>query len=416
MKNGLILCSLSAAIAAATASLVTNQNAQPQAIANDLTAIRESQGVRDPQPREGEVSSAPPRIERVAERPRAALPVSRAAKPLSIDDPELTAEECTNIAVYDRVNRSVVNIETRSVRPDAFMMMKIPAEGAGSGSVIDFEGRILTNHHVINNAREIRVTLYDGSSHEARLVGGDPATDVALLQIDAPREVLFPIEFGESSGLRVGQKVFAIGNPFGLERTLTVGILSSLNRTLRSPGDRLMKSIIQIDAALNRGNSGGPLLNSRGQMIGMNTAIASRVGESSGVGFAIPVNSIQRVIAQLIENGRVIRPTIGISQVHATERGLVIASLVPGGPAEQAGLQAYRVIRETRRRGPFMYEQTYVDRDHADRIVAINGKPIRNADDLLARVEENKPGDEVTVTIVRDDRQIEVTVKLATAN
>jgi S1-C subfamily serine protease len=212
--------------------------------------------------------------------------------------------------------------------------------------------------------------------------------------------------------LRVGQKVFAIGNPFGLERTLTVGIISSLNRTLPSRSARTMKSIIQIDAALNRGNSGGPLLDNRGFVIGMNTAIASRTGQNTGVGFAIPVSTVRRVVPQLIEDGRVIRPDIGITRVYQTDNGLVIATMTPGGPAERAGLRGFRIIRERRQRGPFLYEQTRIDRSYADMIVAVEGQPIRTADEFLTQIETRQPGDVVTLTVVRSGRELKIRVPL----
>lgn len=329
---------------------------------------------------------------------------------------EFTADERVNIAVYDKVNRSVVNITTRSIQADAFMMFQVPAEGAGSGSVLDREGHILTNHHVVDGAREIQVTLFNGQSFVAGIVGQDPPNDVAVIKIDAPPETLYPVELDDSSQLRVGQKVYAFGNPFGLERTLTMGIISSLQRTLPSKSGRMMKSIIQIDAALNRGNSGGPLINTRGCLIGMNTAIAnpSQTGENTGVGFAIPVNSIKRVVPELIRHGRVIRPDIGISRVYETERGLLVAAVSRGGPAESAGIRGFRLVREQYRRGPFVYEETRVDRDHADLIVAIDGQPIRTTDELLDIVEQKKPGDEVAVSVIRDRRQTDIRVRLGT--
>jgi S1-C subfamily serine protease len=174
----------------------------------------------------------------------------------------------------------------------------------------------------------------------------------------------------------------------------------------------MMKSIIQIDAALNRGNSGGPLLDSRGRLIGMNTAIASHTGENTGVGFAIPVNSFLRVVPQLIENGRVIRPDIGITRVYETEQGLVVATLATGGPAERAGLQGFRVVRQERRRGPFAYEETRIDRSTADMIIAVNGEAAKTADDLLSAIERHRPGEEVVLTVIRGGRQVNVGVVL----
>jgi len=326
---------------------------------------------------------------------------------------ELTPEERVAVAVYENGNRSVVNINTKTVQTDWFMFVEIPSEGEGSGCVLDRQGHILTNFHVIDGAREIRVTLFDGKTYDARVVGVDPATDTAVLKIDAPAESLYPVVFGNSANLLVGQRVFAIGNPFGLERTLTTGVISSLNRSLpaRRAG-RQIKSIIQIDAAINPGSSGGPLLDSRGRMIGMNTAIASRTGESAGVGFAIPVNTIARVVPQLIQNGRVRRPDSGIARVYQTEHGLLIASLVPNGAAEKAGLRGFKVIRQRKKQGPFVYESQTIDRSAADLIVAVDGQPVKTADDFLSIIDGKNPGDRVVLTIVREGQTRQVPLVL----
>lgn len=328
---------------------------------------------------------------------------------------DLTPEELVNIHVYEQTNRGVVNITTQVFHPNYFMMVEIPSRGTGSGSVLDRQGHILTNRHVIDGAEDIRVTLFDGESYEARIVGQDPQNDTAVLQIDAPAETLFPIPLGESTRLRVGQKVFAIGNPFGLERTMTVGIISSLERSLSSPTGHTMKSIIQIDAALNSGNSGGPLLDSHGHLIGMNTAIASSTGENTGVGFAIPVSTLSRVVPELVEYGKVIRADIGLSRFHETERGIVIVTLTPGGPAERAGLRGFRMVREQYQRGPFFYERRRVDRNYADTIVAVDEVPVRTRDELLAAIEKEKPGKLVRLTILREGRQMLVAVRLGEA-
>lgn len=325
---------------------------------------------------------------------------------------ELTEEERVNVSVYDRMNRSAVNITTRIMRTDFFFSVEPVAEGAGSGFVLDRQGHVLTNYHVIEGANEIQVTLFNGDTYSAGLIGSDPSYDMAVLRISAPAEVLSPVEFGDSSRLQVGQKVFAIGNPFGLERTMTTGIISSLNRSLPSRSGRMMKSIIQIDAALNQGNSGGPLLDTKARVIGMNTAIASQTGENTGVGFAIPVNNIARVVPQLIENGRVIRPDLGITKVLQTETGLVIAAMAEGGPAERAGLRGFRLVNTEHRRGPFLYQETKIDRDYADLITAVDGQPIKTVDDLLSKIEEKQPGDEVVITVVREGRQVNVGVVL----
>ena len=406
MRPYFAACVVSAFLGGLLAVWLTQEDSKSSAIAQDVR--------RQVTPRAKQLliddTDVDPRLRRQRRRGAAAS----TAPSTSLDG--FTAEESVNIAVYDRTNRSVVHITTKSGVRDTFMMLEGPSEGSGSGSVLDQQGHILTNYHVIEGANSIQVTLYNGSNYRAGLVGRDPVNDIAVLRIDAPRANLYPVVLGESSSLRVGQKVLAIGNPFGLDRTLTVGILSSLNRTLPSSRTgREMKSIIQIDAALNRGNSGGPLLNNRGHVIGMNTAIASPSGANAGVGFAIPVNTIKRVVPELIEHGRVIRPVIGIASVHESERGLTIIEVTPGGPAERAGLRGFQLVRERERRGPFIYERTYEDRSKADKIVAVDGKEVSTGDDLLDIVESKEPGDRVVVRVLRESREIDVTVTLGQA-
>jgi S1-C subfamily serine protease len=343
--------------------------------------------------------------------PATGLAPGAMADPALLDS--LTPDERVNVLVYQQVNRSVVNINTKGLSGDRFLLFEIVAEGEGSGMVIDRAGHVVTNFHVVEGAREIHVTLFDGQTYDARLVGGDPNTDVAVLKIDAPADALVPVVFGSSTNLLVGQRVFAIGNPFGLERTLTTGIISSLDRSLPGRrGRRDLKSIIQIDAAINPGNSGGPLLDSHGRMIGMNTAIASKTGESAGVGFAIPINTISRIVPQLVQNGRVRRPGSGIARVFQTDRGLLIATLVPGGPAERAGLRGPQIKREQRRQGPFTYEYQTVDRAAADMIVAVDGRPIKTADEFLDAIEAKQPGDVVAITVIRAGQQRQVPLRL----
>ncbi len=404
MKRYMVMCSCSAFFGAIVSVVVTGRIPEPAARGQGVPSAQPA--ISPNRPAHRPVPATPP-----ASQP---LPSPAAAAARLPANGEFTTDEQVNIAVYDKVNRSVVNIATRSVRADAFMMFQVPSEGAGSGSVLDREGRILTNHHVVDGAREIRVTLFNGQTFNAGIVGQDPPNDVAVIKIDAPPDTLYPVELGDSSQLRVGQKVYAFGNPFGLERTLTMGIISSLHRTLPSKTGRMMKSIIQIDAALNRGNSGGPLINTQGRLIGMNTAIAnpSQTGENTGVGFAIPVNSIKRVVPELIRHGRVIRPDIGISRVYETGQGLLVASVTGGGPAEAAGIQGFRLVREQYRRGPFVYEETRVDRDHADLIVAIGGQAVRTTDELLDIIEKKKPGDEVVVAVIREGRKTDIGVRL----
>jgi S1-C subfamily serine protease len=393
MKKYLLLCTLSAMLGAVLAIVLTRGDGQPRVMAQPPAPLFEP----------------PSRPAAARQTPRIAdAQVPRTLEPLE----DFTTEERTNIAVYEANNRGVVNITTRSARADALLMIEVPTEGAGSGSVLDKRGHILTNYHVVAGAREINVTLFDGNTYEGGLVGQDPVNDIAVLRIDAPPESLFPVSLGDSSRLRVGQKVYAIGNPFGLERTMTVGIVSSLNRSLPSRSGRTIKSIIQIDAALNRGNSGGPLMDSRGELIGMNTAIASNTGENTGVGFAIPITTIKRVVPQLIENGKVIRPDVGIARVYETEHGLVIATLSPGGPAEQAGLKGFRIARRQRRRGPFIVEETQVDRSQADLLVAVDGESIKTVDNLMTIIEGKDPGDTVVLTVIRDSGRENLRVTL----
>lgn len=320
-----------------------------------------------------------------------------------------TPEEAVTVAVYEAVNRSVVNITSTAVKTDRLQLTRQSLEGSGSGAIIDTDGHIITNYHVVGGAKEIAVTLYNGKTVDAVQVGADPLNDLAVIRIDVPEEDLHPVELGDSKSLSVGMNVFALGNPFGLERTLTTGIISSLNRSLQIHGNWKIKSIIQIDAAINPGSSGGPLLDSHGRLIGINTAIATTSGQSSGVGFAIPVSLITRVIPQLMKHGRVIRPESGIDKVYQTEKGLLIAELRPNGPAEKAGLRGPKLIRE--RRGIFTIAR--VDRTAADLIVGLDDQKIANAEDFLSYIEGKSPGDEVQLTIIRDGRKIQVGLKLA---
>ncbi len=349
-----------------------------------------------------------------AARTASAQAPARAARP----DPaaeDLTPDERINIAVYDQANRSVVNVTTKVRTDDFFFFTELEAEGSGSGCVIDRQGHILTNNHVIEDAAKnhgsITVTLFDSTPYEAELVGTDPPNDVAVLRVSAPPDKLYPLELGDSANLKVGLRVFVIGNPFGFDRTLTTGIVSSLNRTLPIGNGRTIKGLIQTDAAINPGNSGGPLLDKHARMIGMNTAIVSPAGQSSGVGFAIPVNNIKRVVTELIRYHRVIRADIGILEVYEQkdgDRGLLINKLARGGAAADAGLRGPRIVR--RRRGPF--ESQTVDPSKADRIVALDGNKVATFDDLLAYVESKRPGDTVRVTVLRDGERADVSVRL----
>lgn len=320
----------------------------------------------------------------------------------------LIEDEKNNINVYENVNKSVVNITTKGVQVDDFFLLAVPTEGSGSGFVIDDQGHILTNYHVVENARELVATLYNGQQYSAKLIGGDPSNDIAVIKIQIPKEKLFPAMLGSSSGLKVGQKVLAIGNPFGLERTLTTGVISSLGRSLRSESGRLIKGIIQTDAAINPGNSGGPLLNSSGLVIGVNTAIVSRVGQSAGIGFAIPINTVKRIVKDLITYGYVVRPNIGILQVYETGQGLLITQLENGGPAHKAGLRGPRIVIQ--RSGPIEFRA--VDRSYADIIVGIDGKEVSSFDELLDYIESKQPGSRVNIAIIRKGARLNLPVIL----
>lgn len=324
---------------------------------------------------------------------------------------DLTPEERVNVAVYENCNRSVVNIKTEATNA-TLLLLEVEQKGSGSGSVLDQQGHILTNYHVVEDAQKIQVTLYDSKDYPAKLLAKDASTDVAILKIDAPADSLFPVRFGDSTKLKVGQRIFAIGNPFGFERTLTTGIVSSLNRTLPSRTNRSIKSVIQIDAAINPGNSGGPLLDSHGRLIGMNTAIASKTGENSGIAFAIPSSVVGRVVPELISKGHVIRPDAGIDVARQTEKGLLIQSLVAGGPAEQAGLRGFKINKERKHQGPFSYDVQTVDPSAADLIVAVNGQKTVTADDFLSAIDGFHPGDEITITVIRDGRETDVRLRL----
>ena len=328
-----------------------------------------------------------------------AVPIPDAKTPAPPEDvlKELDPEERNNVMVYATVNKSVVNITTES------------ETGTGSGFVIDKQGHLLTNYHVIQGAGAVRVTLFDGSNHAAKLVGQDASNDVAVLQIRAPADKLFPVTFGDSSRVMVGQKIMALGNPFGLERTLTSGIVSSLDRSLKAKNGRMIKGIIQTDAAVNPGNSGGPLLNSRGQVIGMNTAIISQVGQSAGISFAVPINAITRILRPLIENGRVIRADLGIKRVYATDNGLLVMAVVDGGPAEQAGIQPAQIKEERLGLG---YVRRFVDTDSADLIVGIEHRRVKTVDELLTEVEKHQPGDVIRVTVIRGGQPTDIQIRL----
>jgi putative serine protease PepD len=326
----------------------------------------------------------------------------------------LLSEEEQIIDVYARVSPSVVFITSRVLVRDFFMGV-MPQEGTGSGFVIDKEGHVITNNHVVEGADRILVTLDDETSVEATLVGTDPSNDVAVLKIDVPAEKLDPVKLGTSSNLRVGQTAIAIGNPFRLERTLTTGVISSLGRPLDSGGDRPIYDVIQTDAAINPGNSGGPLLNTAGEVIGVNTAIVSPSGGSIGLGFAVPIDTVQRVANSILERGYYPHPWLGITGIGITsdlaelldlpvERGVLIIDVTRGEAAAEAGLRGgQRNVRVG----------DYVVPVGGDILIAIDGSPLRDMGDLVQYLEtRTEVGQRVELTVVRDGEERIVAVTL----
>ena len=339
----------------------------------------------------------------------------------AVPPPGLSEEERNNIEIYQRYSPGVVNITTTTIGYD-FFLRPVPMEsGTGSGAVIDDQGHIVTNFHVVRGAETLEVTLPDKSKHEARVVGADPNNDIAVIQINVPRGRLTSVPLGTSKGLQVGQKVLAIGNPYGLERTLTTGVISSLGRSIQAENGRIIEDIIQTDAAINPGNSGGPLLNSQGQMIGINTAIYSPSNSGSvGIGFAIPADTVRRITGDLLTTGYVRHAWLGIgSTVNLadfpglanalrlnTERGLMIVDTYQNSPASRAGLRgATDEVRIGRRRWPL----------GGDVLLEFQGKAINSVQELASEVDRYKAGDRVTVTVLRGNRKIDVPVTLEEA-
>jgi putative serine protease PepD len=323
-------------------------------------------------------------------------------------------QEQLTISIYARVSPAVAFITSRVIVRD-FFWGAVPQEGTGSGFIIDKDGHIVTNNHVVENAEMVRVTLSDETDVEATIVGTDPDTDVAVLKIDVPPDKLAPVELGSSSTLQVGQRAIAIGNPFGLERTLTTGVISSLGRPLESDSGRTIFDVIQTDAAINPGNSGGPLLDSAGRVIGVNTAIYSPSGGSVGVGFAIPIDTVRRVVESIIEKGYFAHPWLGITGLGLSaelasrlgldvERGVLVVEVTSGQAAGVAGLRG-----GTRR----VQVGNYVIRIGGDIVTAINDVPILDMNSLVKYLEtRTEVGQTVTLTIVRDGQEQTVQVRV----
>jgi putative serine protease PepD len=331
------------------------------------------------------------------------------APPAGISDPATSTDEQNNIEVYRTLSPGVVFIHSTSYARDFFGFVE-PQEGSGSGSILDQQGNILTNYHVIEGAQKLSVSMGGKKDYSAIVVGGDPDTDLAVIRLtEKPAGPLTVVPLGDSDKLVVGQKVLAIGNPFGLDRTLTTGVISGLQRPLRARNNRLIEGAIQTDASINPGNSGGPLLDSHGRMIGINSQILSPSGSSAGVGFAVPVSIAKRVVPQLLQNGRVRRPKLGINtrdvamirnQVDLpVADGVLIVNVARGSGAATAGL---RGIQQTE----------MGDIELGDIIVGIDNDKVGNTDDLFKVLDRHQIGETVQVKIWRDGRQMSVPVRL----
>jgi S1-C subfamily serine protease len=322
----------------------------------------------------------------------------------------LGEDERATISVFERASRSVVFIANTAVQRDFWTLdvFEVP-QGSGSGFVWDKQGNLVTNFHVVYGASTITVTLADRTEYKAKLVGADPDHDLAVLRIQASEGALVPLTVGTSHDLRVGQKVLAIGNPFGLDHTLTTGVVSAIGRTIKSMSNRTIEGVIQTDAAINPGNSGGPLLDSAGRLIGVNTQIVSPSGAFAGIGFAVPVDMVNRIVPELIKHGKLIRPGLGVSLIPDAMarrwgvRGLVIGKVSRGGAADRAGLRGAR--------------EAYAGRiELGDIIVAVSGKPVETVDELMDVMERHRVGDQVTVDYLRANRRQQVTVTLQAVN
>jgi len=326
----------------------------------------------------------------------------------------LSPEEQLVISVVKRASPGVVHITSTAIAYD-FFFNPVPQRGTGSGFVVDDRGYILTNNHVVEEADSLEVTLTDKSKSSAKLVGRDPSNDLAVIKINVPKEKLFPLKLGNSDTLQVGQTAIAIGNPFGLDRTVTRGVVSSVGRMLRSESGRQIRGVIQTDAPINPGNSGGPLLNSRGEVIGINSAIYTPSGGSVGIGFAIPVNTAKRLLPQLIAKGRVSHPWLGVAGLDITpeaakalklptQEGILVVQVSPKGPAARAGI---RGSTKRTRVGNILVSVG------GDIIVAVDGHKVSSIDEMTAYLDgERKVGDEVKMDLRRDGRSLSLAVRL----
>jgi S1-C subfamily serine protease len=347
-----------------------------------------------------------PKLPSSAEAVREA--VSAAPSEASLD--QLESE---NVRIYRQASPAVANVVTKTVEYD-FFFNAVPVEGAGSGFLIDTDGHILTNYHVVQDAQTVEVTLGDQSRYKAKFIGADTRNDIALIQIDAHGHKFSALPLGDSHALQVGQRVLAIGNPFGFQSTLTTGVVSALGRTVQTGENTFIDEAIQTDAAINRGNSGGPLLNSHGEVIGINTAIYTPSGTTAGIGFAIPINTARRVAEDLITQGRVRRASLGIEGRAIwpglaqalnlpVEEGILVERVVPDGPAAQAGIRGgtrtvLAGLQELRLGG--------------DVLSGVDGKKISSQMDLNLILNRKRPGDRIALTIFRGSQKMDVPVTL----
>lgn len=354
---------------------------------------------------------APPPAEARRATPAPATVPAAASAPR--DDSHFTPQEQIDIRIYRQASHSVVNVTSTRLALNFFLQV-VPEQGSGSGFFVDDKGHILTNHHVIEDSRQVQVTLFDETTVDAEVIGMDPLTDIALLKIDCPPGKCRPIPLAEADDLQVGQHVLAIGNPFGLERTLTTGVVSSVGRSLETRNG-ILDNLIQTDAAINPGNSGGPLLNTRGEVIGINTAIFSRTGENAGIGFAIPVATIRRVLPDLLEYGAVQRPWIGIVRARTVtprlaqilelpvEEGVLVEQVAEGSSADLAG------IRGGNRRVWIGNVPLIIG---GDVLVEMDGQPVRRVRDIAQIAKDKRPGERMEFVYYRGARRIAQTVEL----
>ncbi|HXL80485.1 MAG TPA: trypsin-like peptidase domain-containing protein [Pyrinomonadaceae bacterium] len=348
-------------------------------------------------------------VDRLSNRLQPARAAFSEKSPSGITDPTTATDEQNNIEVYRTLSPGVVNVHSTSYARDFFGFVE-PQEGSGSGSIIDQNGNILTNYHVIEGAQKLAVSFGGQKNYAAKVVGGDPDTDLAVIKlIETPKEPLTIVPLGDSDKLEVGQKVLAIGNPFGLDRTLTTGVISGLQRPIRARNGRPIEGAIQTDASINPGNSGGPLLDSHGRMIGINSQILSPSGASAGVGFAVPVNIAKRIVPELVRSGEIRRPKLGITtrDVEALKNqvelpvsdGVLIYQVAPGGAAANAGLHG-------------LTQTENGDVEIGDVIVGIDNEKVANTDDLYRILNKHAVSDLVQVQIVRNGRRTSVPVRL----